>query len=157
MRNIFGDQGNMEWNFWEQRNSVKVNFGEHLCLFLKKKGTTVNFQREQGNMHPPGRPSLLANQNCASFIFAAAFLSATLFSAPPSNLPTKAEERSTFGSFGCCPDVLIWHQENKSTSQRDVSLLKKILVSWNELREIENISARDVDVLIRRQFSAPSA
>ena len=54
MRNIFGDQGNMERNFWEpQGNSVKVNVGEHLNLFLRKKGTTVNFHREQGNMHPP--------------------------------------------------------------------------------------------------------
>ena len=52
MRNIFGDQGNMERNFWEQGNSVKVNFGEHLNLFLRNKGTTVNFHREQGNTHP---------------------------------------------------------------------------------------------------------
>ncbi|XP_074611613.1 uncharacterized protein LOC141866092 isoform X4 [Acropora palmata] len=47
--------------------------------------------------------------------------------------------------------MFAWHQENKnksSTSQRDVSLLKKILVSRNELREIENIGSRDVDVLI---------
>ena len=35
-----------------------------------------------------------------------------------------------------------------SSSQGDVSLLKKNLVSSNELREIENIGARDVDVLI---------
>ena len=53
MRNIFGDQGNKERNFWEQGNSVKVNFGEHLNLFLKNKGKTVNVHREQGNMHPP--------------------------------------------------------------------------------------------------------
>ena len=54
-------------------------------------------------------------------------------------------------SVGCCPDVFVWHQENKnqsSKSQRDVSLLKKILVSRNEPREIENIGARDFDVLI---------
>ena len=49
MRNVFGDQGNMERNFWEQGNSVKVNFGEHLNLFLRNKGTTVNFHREQGS------------------------------------------------------------------------------------------------------------
>ena len=53
MTNIFGDQGNMERNFWEHGNSVKVNLGEHLNLFLSNKGTTVNFHREQGNMHPP--------------------------------------------------------------------------------------------------------
>ena len=41
----FDDQGNMERNFWEQGNSVKVNFGEHLNLFLRNKGTTVNFHR----------------------------------------------------------------------------------------------------------------
>ena len=79
---------------------------------------------------------------------------------PPSNLPPKTEESSRFVSIGCCPDVFVWHQENKntlSTSQRDVSLLRRILVSRNELREIENIGAGDVDVLILRQFSAPSA
>ena len=53
MRNVFGDQGSMEWNFWEQGNSVKVNFGEQLNFFLGNKGTTVNFHREQGNTHPP--------------------------------------------------------------------------------------------------------
>ena len=35
-----------------------------------------------------------------------------------------------------------------SKSQRDVSLLKKILVSRNELRETENIGATDLDELI---------
>ena len=56
MRNIFGDQGNMERNFWEQGNSIKVNFGEHLHLFLSHKGTTINFHGEQGNMNPPPPP-----------------------------------------------------------------------------------------------------
>ena len=54
-------------------------------------------------------------------------------------------------SVSCCPNEFVWHQENKNTSsksQRDVSLLKKILVSRNELREIENIGARDLDVII---------
>ena len=54
-------------------------------------------------------------------------------------------------SVGCSPDVFVWHLENKNTSsksQRDVSLIKKILVSRNELREIESIGARDLDVLI---------
>ena len=49
----FGDQGNMEHNFWEHGNSVKVNFEEHLNLFLRNKGITVNSYREQGNIHPP--------------------------------------------------------------------------------------------------------
>ena len=63
----------------------------------------------------------------------------------------KAEESYRFVSIGCCPDVFVWHQENKNTSsksQRDVSLLTKILVSRNELTENENIAARDVDALI---------
>ena len=59
--NIFEDQGNMEHDFWERENLVKVNFGEHLNLFLRNKSANVNFYREQGNMHPPppspGRPS----------------------------------------------------------------------------------------------------
>ena len=61
------------------------------------------------------------------------------------------EESSRFVSVGCCPDAFVWYQENKNTSsksQRDVSLLKKIIVSRNELREIENIGARDLDLLI---------
>ena len=65
--------------------------------------------------------------------------------------PSKAEESYRFVSVSCCPDLFVWHQENKNTSsksQRDVSLLKKNLVSRNELREIENIGARDVNVLI---------
>ena len=76
---------------------------------------------------------------------------ATFLSAPPSNFPAKTEESSGFVSVGCCPDVFVWHQENKNTSrktQRDLSLLKKVLVSRKELREIENIAARDVDVLL---------
>ena len=63
----------------------------------------------------------------------------------------KAEESSRFVSVGCCPDAFVWHQENENTSsksRRDVSLPQKILVSRNELREIENIGARDLDVLI---------
>ena len=64
MRNIFGDQGNMELNFWEQVNSAKVNFGEYLNLFLRNKGTTVNFHREQGNMHPPLGGSHHQNLSC---------------------------------------------------------------------------------------------
>ena len=54
-------------------------------------------------------------------------------------------------SVGCCSDEFVWHQENKNTSsksQRDVSLLKKILVSRNELRETENIGKTDLDELI---------
>ena len=43
----------MEHNFWDRGNSVKVNFGEHLNLFLRNKGKTVNFYREQKNIHPP--------------------------------------------------------------------------------------------------------
>ena len=54
--NIFEDQGNMEHDFWERENLVKVNFGEHLNLFLRNKSTNVNFYREQGNMHPPPLP-----------------------------------------------------------------------------------------------------
>ena len=48
----------MEHNFWERGNSVKVNFWEHLNLFLRNKGKTVNFYREQKNIPPP--PSLEA-------------------------------------------------------------------------------------------------
>ena len=63
----------------------------------------------------------------------------------------KAVESSRFVSVGCSLDEFVQHQENKNTfskTQRDVSLLKKFLVSRNELREIENIDANDLDVLI---------
>ena len=67
MRNIFGDQGNMERNFWEHGNSVKVNLGEHLNFFLRNKGTTVNFHREQGNMHPPWKALIFHMTSFAQF------------------------------------------------------------------------------------------
>ena len=54
-------------------------------------------------------------------------------------------------SVGYCSDEFLWHQENKNTSsksQRDVSLLKKILFSRNELGETENTGATDLDELI---------
>ena len=38
-------------------DSVKANFGEHFNLFLRNKGTNVNFHRERGNMHPWEAPS----------------------------------------------------------------------------------------------------
>ena len=63
----------------------------------------------------------------------------------------KAVESSRFVSAGCSLDEFVQHQENKNTfskTQRDVSFLKKILVSRNELREIANIDAKDLDVLI---------
>ena len=62
---------------------------------------------------------------------------------PPLNFPSEVEESS--------PEVFVWHQENKNTSsksQRNVSLLQKILVSRNELREVENDGASDVNVFI---------
>lgn len=63
----------------------------------------------------------------------------------------RAEETSRFVSVGCSLDKFVEHQENKNTlskTQRDVSYLKKLLVSRNELREIENIDAKDLVVLI---------
>ena len=72
-------------------------------------------------------------------------------SALPSNFPSKAEKCYRFVSVSCYPDVFVWHQENKNTSsksQRNVSLRKKNLVSRNELREVENDGASDVNVFI---------
>ena len=54
-------------------------------------------------------------------------------------------------SAGCLLEEFVQHQRNKnilSKPQRDVSLLKKFLVSRNEHRELENIEARDLVVLI---------
>ena len=48
-------------------------------------------------------------------------------------------------------EEFVQHQKNKNTlskTQRDVSLLNKFLVSRNEPRELENIEARDLNVLI---------
>jgi len=62
----------------------------------------------------------------------------------------RAEESSRFVSVGCSLDEFVHYQENKNTlnkTQGDVSLLKKFLVSRNELREIENIDAKNLDVL----------
>ena len=63
----------------------------------------------------------------------------------------KAGESSRFVSVGCSLDEYAQHQEKKNTlskTQRDASLLKFFLVSWHEPREIENIDAKDLDVLI---------
>ena len=68
MRNIFGDQGNFEQNFCEHGNSVKVNLGEHLNLFLRNKGTTVNFHREEGNMHPPWETLICDRSLCFGLV-----------------------------------------------------------------------------------------
>ena len=43
----------MEHNFSEHGNSVKVNFGEHLNLFLRNKGTIVNYLYETREHAPP--------------------------------------------------------------------------------------------------------
>ena len=62
-----------------------------------------------------------------------------------------AEESSRFVSGDCSLDEFGEHQENRNTSsksQREVLLLKKILVSRNDLKETENIGARDLDKLI---------
>ena len=40
LKNIFGDQGNMQRNFWEHWNLTKVNFREHLNLLLGNKAET---------------------------------------------------------------------------------------------------------------------
>ena len=56
-----------------------------------------------------------------------------------------------FVSVGYSFEEFAQHQENKNKlrkTQRDVSLLKKFLVWRNEPRELENIGARNVDVLI---------
>ena len=45
----------MRDNFWEQGNLTRVNFREHLNLFLgnKLREKLQFFLAEQGNMHPP--------------------------------------------------------------------------------------------------------
>ena len=40
LKNIFGDQGNMQRNFWEHWNLTKVDFREHLNLLLRNKAET---------------------------------------------------------------------------------------------------------------------
>ena len=58
----------------------------------------------------------------------------------------KAEGSSRFASVGWSLDEFVQHQENKDTlskTHRDDPLLKIFLVSRHELREIENIDAKD--------------
>ena len=61
------------------------------------------------------------------------------------------ENYNRFVSGNYSLEEFVQHQKNKNTlskTQRDVSLLKKFLVSRNEPRELENIEARDLNVLI---------
>jgi len=54
-------------------------------------------------------------------------------------------------SISCSLNEFVQHQENKNTlskSQGEIPLRKKKLVSRKELRETENIAARDLDVFI---------
>lgn len=95
-----GDQGNMEQNFWEQGNSVKVNFGEHLNSFLRNKGTTENFSRgtrEHALLPPPpalsGRPLIIKKRHCTSpfkckFLAEAYVFASTLRTSTRKPLPT---------------------------------------------------------------------
>ena len=60
------------------------------------------------------------------------------------------ENYNRFVSGNYSLEEFVQHQKNKNTlskTQRDVSLLKKFLVSRNEPRELENIEARDLNVL----------
>ena len=62
-----------------------------------------------------------------------------------------AEESFRLVSGDCSLDEFGEHQENRNTSsksQREVLLLKKNLVSRNDLKETENIGARDLEKLI---------
>ena len=57
------------------------------------------------------------------------------------------ENYNRFVSVNYSLEEFVQHQKNKNTlskTQRDVSLLKKVLVSRNE----ENIEARDLNVLL---------
>ena len=61
------------------------------------------------------------------------------------------ENYNRFVSVNYSLEEFVQHQKNKNTlskTQRDVSLLKKFLVSRKEPRELENIEARDLNVLI---------
>ena len=61
------------------------------------------------------------------------------------------ENYNRFVSVNYSLEEFVRHQKNKNTlskTQRNVSLLKKFLVSRNEPRELENIEARDLNVLI---------
>ena len=61
------------------------------------------------------------------------------------------ENYNRFVSVNYSLEEFVQHQKNKNTlskTQTDVSLLKKFLVSRNEPRELENIKARDLNVLI---------
>ena len=60
----------MQQNFWEQGNLMRVNFREHLNLFLGNKGKTAFFSMEQGNMYPPPPPPPLGGPPMSAGEFA---------------------------------------------------------------------------------------
>ena len=62
---------------------------------------------------------------------------AAFLMAPPSNFPAKAEESARFVSVGCCPDLFVWHQENKNTSSKSQrGLIAQENFSFKERAEI---------------------
>jgi len=73
-------------------------------------------------------------------------------SAPPSNFPAKAEESSRFVRVSWLLRRRVCMASRKQEHIEHITerclFAKKKLVSRNELREIENIGARDVDVLM---------
>ena len=93
---------------------------------------------------------LLANQNRASFTFKWRFRLWRLFYQRLLQifLRKKTLDLCQLAAAQTCLYGIKKNKNTSSKSQRDVSLLKRDLVSRNELREIQNIGARDVNVFI---------
>ena len=60
----------MEQNFWEQRNLVKMNFGEMTCPIIfgaARARKKLHFLWDQGNIYPPPPPREALTERCARF------------------------------------------------------------------------------------------
>ena len=114
----------------------RISISHVMCLYSQSEWRTAVFTCGYKPIHDSVKAFASQSESC--FVYIQIQIAFQIWlpcyrrqSASPSNFPAKAEESSRLVPVGCCSDVFVWHQENKNTSstlQRDVSLLKKILV-----------------------------
>ena len=122
------------------QKSICFIFTCEKSLYSQSEGHSAVFTRGRIT-NQRQRKCPLANQSCSLTCIQMAFQIWRLFSGTYKFFSERKKEKKT----GCVGWLLI---AQLSKPQRGVLLLKKFLVSRNEQRELENIDARDLVVLI---------